>query len=131
MTPPGAGAFGGDEYLYNGSHGCVGVTLGNAKTIYNNVSVGTHVVVYGGASPDSIPPREQNISVSASSTSLVLGDQATVSVSSQTTPQFTSSNPAVLTVDGSGNVSAVGVGTGRTSPSIAPPAIPTVTPPAR
>lgn len=103
-------SFGGTQYLYNGSHGCVGVSLGNAKTIYNNVSVGTHVVVYGGASPDNIPPREQNISVSASSTSLVIGDQATVSVSSKTTPRFSSSNPAVATVDASGNVSALAAG---------------------
>lgn len=103
-------SFGGDQYLYNGSHGCVGVSLSNAKTIYNNVSVGTHVVVYGGASPDNIPPRTQNISVTASSTNLVIGDQATVSVSSKTTPQFTSSNPAVATVDGSGNMSALAAG---------------------
>ena len=89
-------SFGGDQYLYNGSHGCVGVSLSNAKTIYNNVSVGTHVVVYGGASPDNIPPRQQKISVTASSTNLVIGDQATVSVSSKTTPQFTSSNPCLL-----------------------------------
>ena len=41
----------------------------------------------------------------------MVGDQTTVSVSSQTTPQFTSSNPAVVTVDSSGNVAAVGPGT--------------------
>lgn len=105
------GVFGGDEYLYNGSHGCVGVSLGNAKTIYNNVSVGTHVVVYGGASPNNIPPRQQTVTASVANGDLVIGDQTTISVSSQTTPQFTSSNPAVATVDSSGNVSAVGAGT--------------------
>lgn len=104
-------SFGGDIYLYNGSHGCVGVTLSNAKTIYNNVSVGTHVVVYGGASPDNIPARTQNITATLTNSTLVVGDQTTVSVSSKTTPQFTSSNPAVATVDASGNVSAVGPGT--------------------
>ena len=104
-------SFGGDQYLYDGSHGCVGVSLSNAKTIYNNVSVGTHVVVYGGASPNSIPPRTQNITASITNPNLVVGDQTTVSVSSQTTPQFTSSNPAVVTVDSSGNVAAVGPGT--------------------
>lgn len=104
-------SFGGDQYLYDGSHGCVGVSLSNAKTIYNNVSVGTHVVVYGGASPNSIPPRTQNITASITNPNLVVGDQTTVSVSSQTTPQFTSSNPAVVTVDISGNVAAVGPGT--------------------
>ena len=87
-------SFGGDQYLYNGSHGCVGVSLSNAKTIYNNVSVGTHVVVYGGASPDNIPPRQQKISVTASSTNLVIGDQATVSVSSKTSTVITVTCPA-------------------------------------
>ena len=40
--------FGGTEYWFNGSHGCVGMTLANAEKLYNNVSVGTHVVIYGG-----------------------------------------------------------------------------------
>lgn len=40
--------FGGTEYWFNGSHGCVGMTLANAEKLYNNVNVGTHVVVYGG-----------------------------------------------------------------------------------
>ena len=83
-------SFGGDQYLYDGSHGCVGVSLSNAKTIYNNVSVGTIVVVYGGASQQH-PPRTQNITASITNPNLVVGDQTTVSVSSQTTP---SSPPA-------------------------------------
>ena len=37
-------SFGGDQYLYNGSHGCVGVSLSNARKIYENVNVGFHVV---------------------------------------------------------------------------------------
>ena len=104
-------SFGGTQYLYEGSHGCVGVSLSNAKTIYNNVSVGTHVVVYGGASPDNIPPRTQTVTASIANANLVVGDRTTVSVSSETTPQFSSSNAAVVTVDGSGNVTAVGPGT--------------------
>lgn len=102
-------SFGGDIYLYSGSHGCVGVTLGNAKTIFNNVSVGTHVVVYGGRT--SVDPIAQNLSASVNS-SLVVGDSAAISVSGAgTTPTFTSDNPGVVTVDGSGNITAVGVGT--------------------
>ncbi len=31
-------SFGGTQYLYEGSHGCVGVSLGNAKTIYSTTS---------------------------------------------------------------------------------------------
>ena len=47
--------FGGTEYWFNGSHGCVGMTLEKAKILYNNVSVGTHVVVYGGISKSQLP----------------------------------------------------------------------------
>lgn len=101
--------FGGDIYLYSGSHGCVGVTLGNAKKIFNNVSVGTHVVVYGGRT--SVDPIAQNLSASVS-TNLVVGDTATIGVSGAgTTPAFASDNPGVVTVDGSGNIVAMGVGT--------------------
>lgn len=53
--------FGGNIYLYEGSHGCVGTTLSNAKTIFNNVSVGTHVVVYGGMSASSLPSKTPTI----------------------------------------------------------------------
>lgn len=101
--------FGGDIYLYSGSHGCVGVSLSNAKKIFNNVSVGTHVVVYGGRT--SVDPIAQNLSASVNS-SLVVGDTATISVSGAgTTPTFSSDNPGVVTVDGSGNIVAMGVGT--------------------
>ena len=101
--------FGGDIYLYSGSHGCVGVTLGNAKKIFNNVSVGTHVVVYGGQT--SVDPIAQNLSASVSS-NLVVGDTAAISVSGAgTSPAFASDNPGVVTVDSSGNIVAMGVGT--------------------
>ena len=35
------GAFGGDIYKYNGSHGCVNLPLGSAKRLYELISVGT------------------------------------------------------------------------------------------
>ncbi|MDO5808819.1 MAG: peptidoglycan binding domain-containing protein [Lachnospiraceae bacterium] len=38
--------FGGTIYLTNGSHGCVNTPYENAKTIYENVSIGTPVIVY-------------------------------------------------------------------------------------
>ena len=100
--------FGGSIYLYNGSHGCVGVSLSNAKTIFNNVSVGTHVVIYGGAT--SVDQQSQGLSVSANTT-MTVGDTQTLSVSSaQTTPTYSSSNTAVVTVDSDGKVTAVGAG---------------------
>lgn len=39
-------SFGGDIYLYNGSHGCINTPLENARTIYENIEVNTPVVVY-------------------------------------------------------------------------------------
>lgn len=38
--------FGGEIYKSSGSHGCVNTPFENAKTIYNNVEIGTPVVVY-------------------------------------------------------------------------------------
>ncbi len=39
-------SFGGDIYLYNGSHGCVNTPYDAVQIIYETVSVGTPVVVY-------------------------------------------------------------------------------------
>lgn len=38
--------FGGDIYLWNGSHGCVNLSYNAAKEIYNFVEIGTPVVAY-------------------------------------------------------------------------------------
>lgn len=40
--------FGDEIYRYNGSHGCVNLPLSAAKVVYENVSIGTQVIVYGG-----------------------------------------------------------------------------------
>ena len=39
-------SFGGSIYKYNGSHGCVNLPYGVARTIYNSASVGTLVLIY-------------------------------------------------------------------------------------
>lgn len=39
-------AVGGDIYKYNGSHGCINMTLESAKYIYDNVDYDTPVVMY-------------------------------------------------------------------------------------
>lgn len=39
-------AFGGDIYLYNGSHGCINTPLENVRTIYENITVNTPIIVY-------------------------------------------------------------------------------------
>ena len=38
--------FGGEIYKGNGSHGCVNTPYNAVQTIYNNISVGTPVIVY-------------------------------------------------------------------------------------
>ncbi len=67
------GSFGGSIYLYNGSHGCVGVTKSNAKKIFDNVSVGTHVVVYGGMSPNQLPSKKPTLSFAQSEYTIEVG----------------------------------------------------------
>ena len=41
--------FRSDEYLFEGSHGCVNIPPENFKVVYANISVGTPVIIYGGA----------------------------------------------------------------------------------
>ena len=38
--------YGGDEYKYNGSHGCINTPLEAMEKIYVNVEIGTPVIVY-------------------------------------------------------------------------------------
>ena len=40
------GGFGGDIYKYNGSHGCINMTYDDAQYIYNNIPLGTPVVMF-------------------------------------------------------------------------------------
>ncbi|MBR6222089.1 MAG: L,D-transpeptidase family protein [Lachnospiraceae bacterium] len=44
------GRFGGNIYLYNGSHGCVNLPLSKAKEIYQVVKVGMPVILYNSSS---------------------------------------------------------------------------------
>ena len=39
-------SFGGDIYVYNGSHGCVNMPPKYAKKLYNSIGAGTVVIVY-------------------------------------------------------------------------------------
>ena len=40
-------SFGGSIYTWNGSHGCVNTPYNSVRTIYNNMPVGTPVIIYG------------------------------------------------------------------------------------
>ena len=40
------GSFGGDIYIWDGSHGCVNLPLASAETIFNNIDYNTPVICY-------------------------------------------------------------------------------------
>ncbi len=104
--------FGGDIYLYEGSHGCVNIPLGAMGAIYNNVSIGTKVILYGGAS--NAEPLEQEISgtsvydVYNDDSPFILDVTTEYAVSNLT---YSSSDTGVVTVSSAGEVTVNGIGT--------------------
>ncbi len=42
----GRGAFGGNIYIENGSHGCINLPYWVAETLYGRTYVGTEVYIY-------------------------------------------------------------------------------------
>lgn len=105
-------SFGGSIYLYDGSHGCVNLPLSAAKTLYNNSTVGTKVILYGGVG--YVPPLDQKLT---GTTSYDVADDtkpfALNIKAAYADPDFTysSSNPAVATVSEDGTVTVKGIGT--------------------
>ena len=105
------GSFGGEIYLYSGSHGCVNLPLSAAATIFNNAPVGTKVILYGGKR--SVPPVQQVLTGSTSYD--VAEDAGTFKLNIKAkygSPKLTYScdNTKVATVDTSGNVTIKGIG---------------------
>lgn len=103
-------AYGGTIYQYNGSHGCVNMPGWAAAETYNNISVGTHVIVYGGVS--SVAPVTQTISGTGSYT-VNEGDAPfalDAAPAYSTTLHYSSDNPAVATVSSDGVVTVIGPG---------------------
>ena len=110
------GAFGGDIYLYGGSHGCVNLPYNAAAAIYENASVGTKVILYGGVR--SVPPVEQSLS---GTTSYDVADDAD-SFKLNIKPKYSDSklkltyksdNTKVATVSSDGVVTVKGIGTAK------------------
>ena len=103
--------FGGTRYLYLGSHGCINMPHAAAMTFFQNVSVGTHVVVYGGIT--SVEGREQ---VWTGRDSYVLAPDAAPfrldirPSGNAPVSRYSSSNNAVCTVSADGTVTPVGLG---------------------
>lgn len=104
-------SFGGSNYLYDGSHGCINVPLSAAQTIYNNLTMGMHVLIYGGAR--SVEDRVQTLTgttlyqVTAADGNFKLDAAPAYS----TELSYISSNNGVVTVSADGTVTIVGEGT--------------------
>ena len=97
--------FGGNEYLYNGSHGCVNIPPDNAAFVFDNITTGYPVVVHGGASNDG--PLQQEILGTDSYDATIYTkpfqlDAKTAVGNGKLT--YTSTNPAVASVEEDGTV---------------------------
>ena len=105
-------SFGGDIYLYDGSHGCVNLPLSAAKTIFNNASVGTKVILYGGVS--YVPPLNQKLTGTTSYDVADDADSFRLDIkAAHAEPKITysSSNASVAEVSEDGTVTVKGIGT--------------------
>lgn len=105
------GSFGGNIYMYSGSHGCLNLPLKAASTIYKNSSVGTKVIIYGGKT--EVDPVKNKLSGTTSYD--VAEDAGTFSLNIKPKYKggkitYTSSNTNVATVSSDGKVTVKGVG---------------------
>lgn len=102
--------FGPEEYLYNGSHGCVNIPPAVAGQVYDNVSVGTTVIIFGGAT--TVKERPQNLTgktnylVPVGAESFDLG----ISYLGEPVLTYTSADTSVVQVSADGKVTVVGKG---------------------
>lgn len=105
------GAYGGSIYLYDGSHGCVNMPTSTARTIYNNLPIGTAVILYGGIT--EVPPLTQSIRGTETYRVVEGGDPFTLDAEPayEADLTYSSDNTAVATVDKSGKVRIKSVGT--------------------
>lgn len=104
--------FGGEIYLFEGSHGCVNLPVGVAGSVYANVGIGTRVILYGGAS--SAEPLQQQITGTESYD--VASDAAAFKLDAvlkypEAQVTYSSDNPGVATVSADGTVAVTGQGT--------------------
>ena len=115
-------SFGGDIYYYDGSHGCVNLPSSAAKKVYNNISVGTKVILYGGKT--EVPDLEQKLTgttsytVSEGDKSFKLDVKAKYSKGASIT--YVSSDLNVVTVSANGTVTIKNPGTATITVTAAP-----------
>ena len=104
-------SFGGTIYHYDGSHGCVNLPSSAAKKIYNNVSVGTKVILYGGKT--EVSDLEQKLTGTTSYTVKVGDKSFKLDVKAKykdAVLTYTSSDTNVVTVSENGTVTIKGPG---------------------
>lgn len=103
--------FGGNIYLYSGSHGCINMPYAAAKKLYENVTLGEKVIVYGGV--DKVEGKAQSFGGESSFTKTEGDGAFNLGVTAQDNAELTysSDNEGVAKVDASGNVTVTGVGT--------------------
>ncbi len=103
--------FGGNIYLYSGSHGCINMPYAQVQKLFANVSMGEKVIVYGGV--DKVESKSQSLG-GADSHTVTEGDAPfNLGVTAQDNAKLTysSDNEGVASVDAGGNVTINGVGT--------------------
>ena len=113
-------SFGGTIYVYGGSHGCVNLPHSAAAKIFDNVTVGTKVILYGGYR--SVAPIEQQLSGTGSYSVADDAGSFTLNVKAKYAKPvltYSSSNPAVATVSSDGTVTIKGPGTATITVSAA------------
>ena len=84
-------SFGGDIYLRNGSHGCVNLPSAFAAEMYETISTGYFVVIYGGVQTVSGQYVESQTSSASSSDTSSSQSSSSGSTSSGTSSQGSSS----------------------------------------
>ncbi len=103
--------FGGTKYLYNGSHGCVNMPLEAVTVLYQNIKMGTKVIVYGGTQnlnqADPVWSGTDTYNVTSTTPSFKLDKK----VSSGSLLTYTSDNPSICTVSDNGTVTPKAAGT--------------------
>ena len=103
--------FGGEIYVYDGSHGCVNLPADVAARTYENVEVGTKVIVYGGITEVDTLTQEiigtQSYDVAEDAAPFKLDAHLLYDAGELT---YTSSNPNVVAVSEDGTVTVKGIG---------------------
>ena len=102
--------FGGDRYLYHGSHGCINMPYEQVKTIYENVEKGYKVIVHGGK--EEVAQKSQKLTGTTSYKATV-GESFTLDMTAlgeKTKLTYTSSDETVAKVNSQGKVTPLAAG---------------------